>query len=192
MATTLTCFQASIALLFLIDDIAISSLGSLFILCSIIFAHGASLVSQGIERHLIGVLKIFLIVIAVSIWLCVIRIPLRKIKGPKDSICGVFEPPTSKLRSPEEDLTPWQFMSVTWMAPLISIGSARQMNDDDVWSLPFEFQHWVLHENFRELKGTVVMRLLEANGIDLVITTILAIIESVASKKTVSSSNHIY
>ena len=68
------------------------------------------------------------------------------------------------------------------MSPLISVGSARQLDDKDVWSLSFEFQHKALHETFRLLKGTVVKRLLVANGIDLVIITVLATLETLSCR----------
>ncbi len=69
------------------------------------------------------------------------------------------------------------------MKPLISLGSARQLNDEDVWSLAFEFQHRILHDCFRELKGSVVRRLITANGFDLVIISSLAVLESLASMR---------
>lgn len=72
-------------------------------------------------------------------------------------------------------------MTISWMAPLISLGSARQLNDGDVWSLAFEFQHRILHDSFRELNGSVVRRLITANGLDLVIVSSLAVLESLAS-----------
>lgn len=70
------------------------------------------------------------------------------------------------------------------MWPLISLGSARQLNDEDVWSLGFEFQHRHLHDKFREMKGSVVKRLLAANGLDLVFISVLGILESLASMHT--------
>lgn len=80
----------------------------------------------------------------------------------------------------------WQFMTVSWMSPLITLGSSRQLNDEDVWSLSFEFQHKTLHEKFRELKGSVVRRLLTANGIDLIIISSLAVVSSLASMEYLS------
>ena len=68
------------------------------------------------------------------------------------------------------------------MAPLISVGNTRQLNDDDVWFLGYEFQHKKLHDRFRKLQGSVLARLLQANGLDLFIISILAIIEIFASK----------
>ena len=110
-----------------------------------------------------------------------ICMPLRDPDLPKDGISSPFGHPTSQLRSPEDDLNLWQFMTVSWMSPLISLGSARQLNDEDVWSLAFEFQHTILHHSFRELKGSVIKRLLTANGLDLVIISSLALLESLAS-----------
>jgi hypothetical protein len=111
----------------------------------------------------------------------IVNLPLRDPSLSKDGICRPFAEPTIDLRSPEDDLTLWQWMSVSWMSSLISVGKARQLSEDDVWSLGYEFQHRHLHDAFRELEGTVVRRLLRANWIDLVILTVLAIIELAAN-----------
>lgn len=123
---------------------------------------------------------------AVAVILCM---PLRNPDLPKDQICPPFGQPTSQFRSPEDNLSLWQFMTVSWMMPLISLGSARQLNDEDVWSLPFEFQHSILHESFRDLKGSVVRRLISANGLDLVIVSSLALLELLASMKSTHDPN---
>jgi hypothetical protein len=68
------------------------------------------------------------------------------------------------------------------MEPLIKRGNEKQLNDEDVWSLGYEFQHRLLHDSFRELKGTVLSRLIEANALDLVLISILSVIELFASK----------
>lgn len=102
---------------------------------------------------------------------------------PSEKISPAFAPPTSSLRSPEDNLTVWQYMSVSWMAPLIKRGIEKQLNDDDVWSLAYQFQHRLLHDQFRELKGSVLSRLIQANALDLGIISILSIIELFASKK---------
>lgn len=109
---------------------------------------------------------------AISVILCM---PFRDPGIPSDQISPADGQPTHELRSPEDNLTLWQFMSVSWMGPLITLGSTRQLNEEDVWSLGFQFQHKALHEKFRELRGSVVMRLLAANGIDLVILSASAI-----------------
>ncbi|KAL8758852.1 MAG: hypothetical protein Q9184_003801 [Pyrenodesmia sp. 2 TL-2023] len=63
---------------------------------------------------------------------------------------------------------------------MISVGAKRQLNSEDVWKLGFEFQHRLLHEKFRELGGSVVRRLLSANGVDLVILLSLGTVETLS------------
>ena len=123
--------------------------------------------------------NIFVSLVIVGIIFCM---PLRDHKLPNSGISPAFDSPTHQLRSPEDNLTLWQFMTVSWMSPLISLGSARQLNDEDVWSLSLEFQHRYLHDKFRELKGSVARRLVAANGLDLILISILGIIESLASR----------
>lgn len=114
--------------------------------------------------------------------LIIMNMPLRDPNLSREKISPAFGPSTSELRTPEDNLTLWQFMSVSWMSPLISLGIARQLNDADVWDLGYEFKHRMLHDRFRELRGTVLRRLLVANGIDLALISLLAILELVASK----------
>ena len=121
------------------------------------------------------------LLIGVSALVVLVRMPLRDPDLSKDGISPPFGHPTSLLRSPEDNLTLWQFMTVSWMTPLISLGSSRQLNDEDVWCLAFEFQHSLLHDCFRALKGSVVRRLIIANGLDLLIVSLLAMLESLAS-----------
>jgi hypothetical protein len=68
-------------------------------------------------------------------------------------------------------------MSFSWMTPMISTGYKRQLNETDVWKLAYEFQHRHLHDTFRQLKGSVIRRLLRANGIDLCIQFLLCMVE---------------
>lgn len=105
----------------------------------------------------------------------ILLMPLREPSVPIYEIAAVGQPSSSDFRSPEDNLKLWQFLSVSWMAPLISIGKKRRLDEDDVWFLGFEFQHRRLHEKFRRLKGSVVGRLLHANGIDLVIVSTIAL-----------------
>jgi hypothetical protein len=122
--------------------------------------------------------------LAPSAALCTIAIilnmPLRNPSLPTKEISPAFGPSTSELRSPEDNLTLWQYMSISWMTPLIKLGNSRQLNDDDVWDLGYEFKHKLLSDKFRELKGTVLGRLFQANGLDLVIISLLATFELVA------------
>ncbi|PQE13502.1 ABC transporter protein [Rutstroemia sp. NJR-2017a WRK4] len=113
----------------------------------------------------------------VAIWIILIM-PLRDPTLSTEGISPAFSPPNPELRSPEDNLTLWQFMTVSWMAPLMSTGKARQLNEEDVWTLSYQFQHRILHEKFRSLKGSVLRRLIDVTGIDLVIMAVLGIIGS--------------
>ena len=115
-----------------------------------------------------------------SVIVVMLRMPLRDPGLPNDEISPPFGQPRSQRRSPEDNLSLFQFMTVSWMSPLISLGSARQLNDEDVWSLAFEFQHGTLHDRFRQLKGSVARRLITANGLDLMIISSLAVLEALA------------
>lgn len=116
---------------------------------------------------------------AIGSVLVILMMPLRDPSLPSSGICKVGETPTSQLRSPEDDLRLWEFLSISWMAPMISIGKKRQLHEEDVWALGFEFQHKRLHETFRQLKGSVIKRLLRANGIDISIIIGTATVETV-------------
>lgn len=128
-------------------------------------------------QRAVGSTTLSLEVLAILIIVCM---PLRDPALPADKISKPYSEPTFILRSPEDNLTLWQFMTVTWMASLIRVGSKRQIQDEDVWQLAYEFQHQRLHDSFRVLKGTVIQRLIRANAIDLVILTLLGLLELVA------------
>ena len=93
-------------------------------------------------------------------------------------------PPSSCAPSPEDGMRLWQYMTVGWLSPLIRIGSCRQLQEWDVWQLPKDFQHEGLHERFAKLKGTVIQRLIKLIFIDLIILTILGLLELVLQYST--------
>ena len=115
----------------------------------------------------------------------ILGMPMRDPRLDSTGISAPFSTPTSSLRSPEDVFTLWQWLTISWMAPMISEGKRRQLHDEDVWLLPFEFQHTRLHLLFREIKGSVTGRLLRANGPDLFLTAGLGILESVMSLSSV-------
>ncbi|PGG95289.1 hypothetical protein GX51_08287 [Blastomyces parvus] len=108
----------------------------------------------------------------------ILLMPFRLEPATSSDISPVGQRPDSILRSPEDNLRLWQFLSISWMAPLIAVGKRRQLNDEDVWLLPFEFQHRRLHERFRRLKGSVLSRVLKANGLDLLILTLIWLVRT--------------
>ncbi|KAF2236282.1 P-loop containing nucleoside triphosphate hydrolase protein [Viridothelium virens] len=142
------------------------------------------LADAGTSLQPVQIVEYVVLFAAVAATLNVLLMPLRDPSLPLEDISPVFTAPKDSLRSPEDNLTLWQFITVSWMAPMISVGSNRQMHDDDVWFLAYVFQHRRLHESFRQLRGSVTRRLLSANGIDIAITTGLGVLESLATYST--------
>ncbi|KAF2650383.1 ABC bile acid transporter-like protein [Lophiostoma macrostomum CBS 122681] len=163
--------KAPISLLFLFVGLVLAQL--------VVLSHAqSSPKAQDVPLALAPVVAIFAIFI-------ILNMPLRDSALPKDDISPAFSTPTQDLRSPEDNLTPWQYMTVSWMAPLIRKGSkVVSFEDEDVWDLSYEFKHNRLHEAFRALRGSVTSRLLQANGTDLIRTTTLALIQLVATLST--------
>ncbi len=156
--------------------------GLLAIIVSILIVEIALLVDARSGFQVQNVPAILKILISLSAVTIILRMPLRDPRLPNAEISKPFEQPTYQLRTPEDNMILWQSLTISWMSPLVSLASARQINDEDVWGLGFEFQHRKLHANFRELQGSVVRRLFIANGLDCVITTFLNITELVAIK----------
>ncbi|KAL1838103.1 hypothetical protein VTJ49DRAFT_3034 [Mycothermus thermophilus] len=106
-----------------------------------------------------------------------LNMPLRDPLLDGRDISTPFTQPTHTLRTPEDIITLWQWMTVSWIAPLLKMGYERQLHDEDVWRLGYQFQHTRLHALFREVKGSVFGRVLKANGADIIVTTGLGILE---------------
>ena len=172
-----TISWAAIIVLLTIDQPKAAPLGCLIIFGSIITTRLVLIFNTIPDIQIIDIPAILIASIALVSLICICNQPLQNPRLPSDQIAAPFTLPTSDLRGPEEILTPWQFMTVSWMNPLLSVGVKRQLDEKDVWSLPHEFQHSLLHERFRELKGSVMKRLLKANGLDLVILTALGLLE---------------
>ncbi|KAI0514816.1 ABC transporter [Xylaria bambusicola] len=133
------------------------------------------------EIHQIHILRVVTLGIELTTLVVILLMPMRDPSLESAGIAGTREPPTSELRSPEDNLSLLQFMTISWLSPLISRGYNNQLNDEDVWFLPYEFQHKQLHILFRELKGPVWLRLMLANGLDLFIISALGILEATAN-----------
>ena len=168
-------------LLVIVDRNTTTPFGLLAIVLSLFVTQLILLLGSRSLFELRGLPTTLELLVALVVIVVILNMPMRNPRLPRTEISPSGEAPTSTLRSPEDRLTLWQFMTVAWMEPLISLGKTRQLHDEDVWQLGFEFQHQILHDNFRELKGSVVRRLLAANGLDLIITGFLGIIELVAN-----------
>ncbi|KAF2720869.1 putative ABC transporter [Polychaeton citri CBS 116435] len=123
--------------------------------------------NQELMGFFITILALNIIVI-----LIVFLMPMRDPNLPAKDISIPSTEPTSALRSPEDNLNMLQWFVISWMGPLISIGAKRQLHEEDVWQLPLDWHHRLLHANFRSLKQrTVLRRVIRANAVDLSILT---------------------
>ena len=139
------------------------------------------------SKHKTGVTRIAEYVSSVASFVSFaiqINLPLREPSRPQANIGKPSDVPAHALRSPEDALTLWQWMTVSWVGPLIKIGNVKQLDEDDVWSLGYEFQHRHLHDAFQRLQGTVLSRILRANWIDLAILTVLSLVQIAADYST--------
>ncbi|OTB08731.1 hypothetical protein M426DRAFT_51742 [Hypoxylon sp. CI-4A] len=140
-----------------------------------------SLVAWYNETDRVNIAHVAAVGVALAAILLILSMPLRDPDLDQTHIANPVYPPTSQLRSPEDNLSLWQFMTVSWMTSLIAAGYKNKLNDEDVWLLPYDFQHERLHLLFRDLKGSIFKRLLAANGLDLIIITFLGLIETAAN-----------
>src|SRR5436305_11480392 len=116
---------------------------SLLILCSSISISQLILFTHCRSRfRLKDVLAALGLLAALGAVVLMLFAPLRSPRLPKYRICPTFQTPTSHLRSPEDNLTLLQFLTVSWMGPLISIDAARPLQDEDDRRLDSEFTHW--------------------------------------------------
>ncbi|KAI1454375.1 canalicular multispecific organic anion transporter 1 [Annulohypoxylon moriforme] len=140
-----------------------------------------SLVAWYNETDRVNIIQVASVGVALATIFLILSMPLRDPSLDPTGIADSAFPPTSQLRSPEDNLSLWQFMTISWLSPLITKGFRDTLNDEDVWVLPYEFQHERLHMLFRDLKGSIIKRLLLANGLDLFIITFLGIIGTTAN-----------
>lgn len=155
---------------------ALLTLFTAVVVCGIV-----SLAAWHGKTERVNIVHVGAVGIALAALLVILSMPLRDPDLDPTGIADSHYPPTSQLRSPEDNLSLWQFMTVSWMSPLISRGYKNRLNDEDVWFLPYDFQHERLHLLFRDLKGSIIKRLILANGLDLIIITFLGLIETAAN-----------
>lgn len=155
--------------------------GLLALYVSMVVAHSITLAESPPGPQVEVILVSVQIALGTIASLVILNMPLRDPQMPRDVISPLWSKPTFEFRSPEDDLTLWQFLSVSWMAPLIALGKERQLNDEDIWFLPYVFQHSILHDAFRETEGSVLGRLIRANIIDIVLLGLFGVIDLVAN-----------
>ncbi|KAH9900404.1 ABC transporter [Xylariomycetidae sp. FL2044] len=176
-----TAISWAFALVFVVATRPASTSWPLLSLYIAIFASQVILLanaSSGSSRD--DVLDKLSLVASIAAIVTVVLMPMRSTHFSREGISPVGATPTKMLRSPEDDITLWQWMTVSWMAPLLSVEKTKQIDGDDVWALGYEFQNARLHDLFGVLRGSVIRRLLNANGFDMIVLCGLGIIELVA------------
>lgn len=120
------------------------------------------------------------------------KMPIRDPAWGVGDIGGGRQPPSYYLRSPEDNLTLFQFWTVIWVNPLAHLSRVRELTVEDVWQLPLDYQHNRLYLAFRDVKGRLIPRLLEANGLDLCISAFLSVVEKVAEVSSIRLTSRLY
>ncbi|KPM43649.1 ATP-binding cassette transporter abc4 [Neonectria ditissima] len=120
------------------------------------------------------------------------NMPIRDPSWGTSEIGSARLPPTHHVRSPEDNLTLFQFWTMTWVYPLAKVARAREITVEDVWQLPFDFQHTRLYMAFRELEGKLLPCLIEANGLDLFLSTALSVVEKVSEVSNIRLTSKLY
>ena len=120
------------------------------------------------------------------------NMPIRDPTWASSDIGYPGQSPSHLLRSPEDNLTLFQFWTMSWVFPLASLCRKREIVVEDVWQLPFDFQHSRLYLAFRGVQGKLLSRLIEANGLDLFISVALAIVEKVSEVSNIRLTSNLY
>jgi ABC-type multidrug transport system fused ATPase/permease subunit len=118
--------------------------------------------------------------------------PLRDPAWDIKDIGSAKLPPSYHVRSPEDNLSLFRFWTMNWVYPLARLCQKREITVEDVWQLPFDFQHTRLYMAFRELQGRLLPCLIEANGLDLSISVTLAITEKVLEVTNIRLTSKLY
>lgn len=132
------------------------------------------------------------VVLTVTALVFICSMPLRDPSWDVSNIGSSKLPPSYQLRSPEDNISLFRFWSMSWVNPLASLCLKREITEEDVWQLPFDFQHTRLYMVFREVQGRLLPCLIEANGLDLFISTSLAIAEKVLEVTNIRLTSKLY
>jgi lysylphosphatidylglycerol synthetase-like protein (DUF2156 family) len=85
--------------------------------------------------------------------------------------------PSSKERSPEDSLRLWQYLTFSWVWPLLAVGKERQIDPQDVWARAYELRN----EHVAKIRSKLgdlplLRRLLKENAVDSVILVVLSLV----------------
>lgn len=146
----------------------------------------------GLHLRTIDPFRLTRMALALSGIIAIGNMPLRNPAWDTEDIGSPKLPPSHHVRSPEDNLTLFSFWAMTWVYPLAKICLKQEITVEDVWQLPLDFQHTRLYLAFGELQGKLLPCLIEANGLDLFIATVLAIVEKVAEVSNIRLTSRLY
>jgi hypothetical protein len=123
------------------------------------------------------------LILSVASVLILLAMPMRVESRDYSPIAKVGAVPSSADRTPEEALRLWQYLTVSWVSPLLRVGNARQLQREDIWRLPYTFQSRRLAEAFRDVPGSsIIWRLVRANILDCVVLVLTAVVDVLCSR----------
>ena len=109
--------------------------------------------------------------------------PYTLVSPNEGPIGRVGAKPAHTDRSPEDGIRLYQWLSLTWVWPLLVIGNARQLEKDDIWALPYASQTHQLALRFRTITGsTVFRRLLKTNAADCCILLTISLASQICGQ----------
>ncbi|PWN24930.1 P-loop containing nucleoside triphosphate hydrolase protein [Jaminaea rosea] len=91
-----------------------------------------------------------------------------------------LEVPIDSKSAGEDRCSLWQWMTFSWLSPLISTAVERTLEKDDVWKLSRYCQSTLLLRKFKQVKGsTLPRRILRANNHDILLDLLLTLVSAV-------------
>ncbi|KAG8762089.1 hypothetical protein FRC11_011215 [Ceratobasidium sp. 423] len=79
----------------------------------------------------------------------------------------------------EDHCTLWQWMTFTWVSPIISLGASRPLEEKDLWQLSRSMRTRVLMRKFLQVqRSSLLRRILVANAMDLFLDGSLTVIST--------------
>ncbi|CAE6396795.1 unnamed protein product [Rhizoctonia solani] len=79
----------------------------------------------------------------------------------------------------EDHCTLWQWMTFTWVSPIISLGASRPLEEKDLWQLSRSMRTRTLMRKFLQVqRSSLLRRILVANAMDLFLDGSLSVIST--------------
>jgi hypothetical protein len=119
--------------------------------------------------------------------LILLAMPMHVESKDCSPIAKVGAAPSSANRTPEDALSLYQFLTISWVKPLLDVGNTRQLQYEDLWRLPYSLQSHLLADTFRNVTGqSIIWRLMWANMMDYFVLALTALVDVLCSKYPVA------